>query len=97
MYPPQASANLEKRAKQLGKELFRRLGYSIPKRLRSSPLVTMADELRVAHTLASREAYDVIDDIYGEDLTDDRKRRKLVASRRHKLRKRLIEPYESKA
>lgn len=91
VYPPQASANLEKRVKQLEKELFRRLGYSIPKRLRTSPLVALADKLRVAETLANGEAYDIVDDIYGEDLTDDQKRRKLVASRRHKLRKRLVE------
>jgi len=94
-YPPEAARRLQKAANELGKEILIALGYSIPKRLRISKLVAMADRLKVANTLASGEAYDIVDDIFGEDLTDDQKRRKLVASRRHKVRKRLIEPYES--
>jgi len=93
-YPPQAEKELHKVANQLGKDILIALGYSIPKRLRTSQLVAMADKLRVASTLKNGEAYGIVDDIYGEDLTDDRKRRKLVASRRHKLRKRLVKPYE---
>ena len=80
----------------MAKELLRRLGYSIPQRLRGSTLVAMAAKLRVAdNKLAVGEAYNIIDDLYGEnDITQDQKRRKLVASRRHKLRKRLIEQYK---
>jgi len=89
-YPPQAAAKLEKQAKQLEKELFRRLGYSVPERLRSSPLVAMADKLRVGKKLKLGEAYQVIDDIYGDDMTSDQRRRKLVGSRRNKLKKRLV-------
>ncbi len=56
----------------------------------------MAAKLRVAdNKLAVGEAYNIIDGLYGEnDMTQDQKRRKLVASRRHKLRKRLIEQYK---
>lgn len=95
-YPPEAARKLQEKADQLAKELSRRLGYPTPQRLRDSPLVAMADKLKVAkHPLASGEAYNIIDDIYGENLTDDQKKRKLVASRRHRLRKRLIEPYQT--
>ena len=94
-YPPEAAKKLHKSAIQIERDILTALGYSIPKRLRTSQLVVMADKLRVANTLASGEAYDIVDDIYGQDLTDDRKRRKLVASRRHKIRKRLIKPYEA--
>lgn len=93
-YPPQAAQDLEKQAKRLEKELLRRLGYSVSERLRSSPLVAIADKLRVGKNLAPGEAYQVIDDIYGEDLTNDRERRKLVGSRRNKLQKRLVNRYE---
>lgn len=94
-YPPEAAKKLQREASQLTKELLRSLGYSIPQRLRSSPLIEIADSLKVSKDeLANGEAYAIIDDIYGEDLTDDKKRRKLIASRRNKLRKKLIEPYE---
>jgi hypothetical protein len=94
-YPPQAAKNLQKAANDLGKDILTALGYSISKRMRTSKLVAVADKLKVGNTLVRGEAYDIVDDIYGEVLTDDRKRRKLVASRRHKLRKRLIKPYEA--
>lgn len=95
-YPPEAAQKLQKKGERLAKELLRRLGYSIPQRLRGSTLVAMAAKLRVAdNKLAVGEAYNIIDDLYGEnDITQDQKRRKLVASRRHKLRKRLIEQYK---
>jgi hypothetical protein len=97
-YPPQAAKKLHKDASQLEKDILIALGYSIPKRLRTSPLVAMADNLRVAKgQLAPNEAYDIIDKIYGTDdsMENDQKRRKLVASRRNKLRKRLVKPYEA--
>ena len=109
-YPPEAAQKLQKKADKLTKELLRCLGYSVPQRLRISPLVEMADKLRVSNDrLASGEAYGVIDDIYGDDnsakdddnpaeddynLAEDNKKRKLVASRRSKLRKRLIDQYD---
>jgi len=96
-YPPEAAQKLQKKGDRLTKELLRRLGYSIRQRLRDSPLVEMADNLRVADgQLARNEAYDIIDDIYGPagSMKDDKKRRKLVASRRHKLKERLLKPYK---
>ncbi len=99
-YPPEAAQKLQSEGDRLTKELLGHLGYSIPKRLRSSRLVPMAEKLRVAGgPVTKREAealgIAIIDDLYGDDdLTKDRKRLKLIASRRHKLRKRLIKPYE---
>lgn len=99
-YPPEAARKLQSEGARLTKELLGRLGYSIPKRLRSSRLVPMAEKLRVAGgPVTKREAealgIAIIDDLYGDDdLTKERKRLKLIASRRHKLRKRLIKPYE---
>ncbi len=96
-YPPEAAQELQKNGQRLAKELLRHLGYSVPQRLRNSPLVVMAEKLRVADgQLASGEAYNIIDDIYeDDDLTQDQKRRKLVSSRRHKLHKRLIKQCEA--
>lgn len=95
-YPPQAAKQLHGTASQLGKEILKALGYSVPERLRLSRLVAMADKLRIAkNQLVPNEAYDIIDEIYGSfgPMGDDQGKRKLVASRRHKLRKRIIKPY----
>lgn len=90
-YPPEAAAQLQKEAARLGRELSRRLGFPTPKRLRSSKLVTMAEELKVADwPLPRGAAYDIVDRVYrNKDMSKDQQRRKLVASRRHKLHKRL--------
>jgi hypothetical protein len=67
-YPPEAAQKLQKKGERLAKELLRRLGYSIPQRLRGSTLVAMAAKLRVAdNKLAVGEAYNIIDDLYGEN------------------------------
>lgn len=94
-YPPEAARKLHKTASQLAKEILIALGYPIPQRLRTSKLVVMADKLRVANSLSHGGAYDIVDDIYGEDLTNDQKKRKLVASQRHRLRKRIMKPYQA--
>lgn len=94
-YPPEAAQELQKKGERLAKELLKRLGYPVPQRLRVSSLVAKADKLRVGKNLANREAYEVIDDIYGEDLSDDARKRKLIGSQRYKLRQRLIKPYEN--
>ena len=94
-YPPEAGARLQKEVSRLARELARSLGYPMPHRLRSSPLVSMASTLRVGEKLSFGEAYDIVDDVYGGDLTDDEKRRRLIGSRRHRLKKRLIEPHQT--
>lgn len=96
-YPPEAASELIKKAEQLGKDLKRSLGYPTNKRLRSSPLVSMADELRVAEPkLPRRGLYEIVAETYEEgDVTEDEQRRKTVKTRRHRLRERLVKPYEN--
>jgi hypothetical protein len=91
-YPPEAASDLHKEAQRLGSETLRRLGYEVPQRLRASPLMHMAEELRTGESqLHSGEIYDIVDELFDDDLTDDQRRRNLVKSRRHRVRKRLID------
>ncbi|MDP2949455.1 MAG: hypothetical protein Q8P22_07945 [Chloroflexota bacterium] len=94
-YPPEAARGLQQEASRLGKELLRRLGYSVPTRLRASSLVDMADVLKVGEAPLPRSgAYDIVDEVHGEgELGQDQQRWRSVISRRHKLKKRLVEPY----
>lgn len=96
-YPPQGAANLEKRVKQLEKELFRRLGYPITERLRYSRLTLMAGDLRITEArLPKRGLYEIVADTFDEGSeSEDERRRKTVKTQRHRLGKRLIKPYES--
>lgn len=98
-YPPEAANHLQKEAGRLAKELLMRLGYSIPQRLRTSSMVSMADKLRVADEhLAYGDVYRIMDKVYGdEDITRDRQRRSTIKTRRHRLKKRLTKPYELEA
>lgn len=95
-YPPQGAANLEKRAKKLEKELFRLLGYPVSQRLRCSRLTSIARDLKITKTrLPKRGLYDIVaatTEFASEE--EDEKRRKIVKTRRYRLKKRLIKPYE---
>jgi len=95
-YPPEAAAQLQREASQLAKELLRQMGYNIPKRLRPSQLIFMMEDLRIAKRRLPRGgSYDIVDSMYRDgDLQEDGKRRKLVSSRRYKLRKRLTKAGE---
>ena len=71
------------------------MGYNIPKRLRTSKLVSMTEDLKVKKKRLSRgDSYNIIDRIYHDDLKEEQKRRKFILSRRDKLRRRLVKPYE---
>jgi hypothetical protein len=98
-YPPEAANHLQKEAGRLAKELLMRLGYSIPQRLRTSSMVSMADKLRVADEhLAYGDVYPIMDKVYrDQDITRDRQRRNTIKTRRHRLKKRLTKPYELEA
>jgi hypothetical protein len=95
-YPPEAASKLHKEAQRLATELLRRLGYRVPHRLRASPLVRMAEELRTGESqLHSGEIYDIMDEVIGENPAyDDQRKRNLFKSRRHRVRKRLIDQYQ---
>jgi len=95
-YPPQAAAKLQKDANQIGKEILIALGYSIPKRLRISRMVSKADDLRISEKrLPKRGLYEIVANTshYGSRSKDE-KRRKTVKTQRHRLWKRLVKPYE---
>lgn len=99
-YPPEAASSLHKRASRFGRELRRRLGDPTHERLRTSPLVSLAEELCISDSpLPSGGIYNIIDKVYevNDDLNLDQPRRKLIKARRHKLRKRFIQPYKPNA
>lgn len=96
-YPPEALEELARSAAQLSRELLRRLGYSAAKRLRVSKLLDEARDLRLQEShLPKRELYEIVAEKWDEGtVSEDEERRKLVKSRRHKLRKRLIKPFQN--
>ena len=96
-YPPQAAKKLHQAAGQLSKDILVALGYSTPKRLRISRLVSKADDLRISQNrLPKRGLYEIVADIFDEgSISEDKQRRKTVKTQRHRLRKRLIKPYET--
>lgn len=95
-YPPEAAVELHKEGDKKCRELLKQLGYSIPQRLRSSPLISRADKLRLSKDrLDNREAYDIMDETHPNgDWRKEKRRRKEIASSRYKLKKRLKKPYE---
>ena len=97
-YPPEAAAELHRASSQTAKEIARRMGYPVPKRLRNSKLVPLSEGLMmVKRRLPRGGSYDVADRIYGDsDLQEDQRKRKSVSSRRYKLRQRLTMPYETR-
>lgn len=94
-YPPQAAGKLHKAASQLEKDILIALGYSIPKRLRTSRMVSKADDLRIAEDqLPRRGLYEIVADTFDEsDITEDERRRRTVKTQRYRLRKRLVKPH----
>jgi hypothetical protein len=93
-YPPEAASQLQKEASRLARELARRMGHPIPQRLRASKLVAMSEVLEAEKgPLPRGRIYDIVDKIYPDgDLSKDQRRRNLTTSRRHKVRKRLLDP-----
>ena len=86
---------LHKAASQLEKDILIALGYSIPKRLRTSRMVSKADDLRIAEDqLPRRGLYEIVADTFDEsDITEDERRRRTVKTQRYRLRKRLVKPH----
>jgi hypothetical protein len=73
------------------REILACFGVPIPKRRRESKILKEVARLRL---LAKNvNVYDIIDDIYGEDLSNDQIRRRAIISRRYKGRKLLKERY----
>lgn len=93
-YPPEAASQLQKEAIRFARELAKRKVHPVPQQLRTSKLVAMSEVLEVEKgPLPKGKIYDIVDEIYSAgDLSKYKKRRKLTASRRHRLRKRLDIP-----
>ena len=90
-YPPEATAALARRAAQLGRELARRLGYPMPYRMRRSPLISQAADLKVGQPLSSGEIYDIIETKGEGDISEDQKLRNRTKSQRSRVSKKLRE------
>lgn len=99
-YPPEAAAQLAEWAASASRELLRRLGYKVPQRLRSSPLVKQARKLKIGGgPLRYGESYKLMMErgYLKDDLRQDQKTRNLIKSRRYKVNKRVVEPYVEKS
>lgn len=94
LFPPEARAQLEKQATELERELLRDLGYTnIPRRLRSSPLVKKASQLKAStDRLPPGGLYQIAAETPGDDsatVEEDKQLVKTLKTQRHRVRKRL--------
>lgn len=97
IFPPEARQQIVKDTDDIKRELLKRLGYRVPKRLRTTNLISKASSLRLNKSrLAKRELYEIVAETseYATD-EEDEQRRKTVKSRRHFLKQRLIKPYKA--
>ena len=90
-YPPDAAAELGKRTMGFERELARRLGYKVPKRMRSSSLATKTSSLRLNQQRLPRKGiYDLMDKTYGElEGSQEKTARNRIKSRRNRVRRRF--------
>jgi hypothetical protein len=97
-FPPEAASQLQKKGALLQQELLRRLGYAVPKRLRSSSLVSKAKQLKADKPrLTVKESLEVIDTTDpGHDISQDPVLLRRSKSRKYQVRRRIIKPYEQK-
>lgn len=96
-YPSQAARELQRDAKKIERDILIALGYSVPRRLRVSRLVSRASDLRISQDkLPKRGLYEIVAEVfpYGSS-SEDEQRRRTVKTQRHRLKKRLIKPYQS--
>ena len=107
-YPPKAAGNMQKDAGLLAKRLLRSLGYPGFQRLRPSSLIEMAKTLNVQkQRLPKRKLYKIVattapekeleGDLTNASVEKDSQRTRVLKSRKHQLRKRLIKPYDRHA
>ncbi|MCH7762042.1 hypothetical protein IIA15_11700 [candidate division TA06 bacterium] len=90
-YPPDAAAELGRRAMRFERELARRLGYQVPKRMRTSPLAAKASSLGLKQQrLPRRGIYDLMDKTYGElETSQEKTARNRIKSQRNRVRRRF--------
>ena len=90
-YPPDAAAELGGRAMRFEGELARRLGYQVPKRMRTSPLAAKASSLGLKQQrLPRRGIYDLMDKTYGElEASQEKTARNRIKSQRNRVQRRF--------
>ena len=88
-YPREGILEMAREAAKAARSLCEALGRRIKERQKSKPILLDAKRLRLGQRLLSGEVYQIIDEIYGEDLMEDQERRKRIISRRHKGKKHL--------
>ncbi len=88
-YPREGALEMAREATKAARTLCEALGQHIKERQKSKPILLDAERLRLNQPLSSGEVYQIIDEIYGEDLMGDRERRKRIISRRYKGKKHL--------
>jgi hypothetical protein len=107
-YPPKATGQMGKNAGLLARKLLKSVGYQGFQRIRLSSLLSQAETLNVQkQRLPRRKLYEIVATMAPEkelegDITsisdeNDRKRTRVLKSRKHQLRKRLVKPYDSHA
>ena len=101
LYPPEAARQMAKEATDMERKLLKLLGYRVPKRIRSSPITGQARkyELDKIRPLPRGRIYDIVDKVYEHEGGEssgpiDKRRHDIVKSKRNKLKKKLIDPYQ---
>lgn len=90
-YPPDAAAELGRRAMRFERELARRLGYQVPKRMRTSLLAAKASSFGLKQQLLPRRGiYDLMDKTHGElEASQEKTARNRIKSQRNRVQRRF--------
>ena len=87
-YPPEAAAELQRRAQGAARRLLRQLGYPTPRRMRKSAAAPPASKLRLDKPrLAPRESGEIAEDVFGEGAALDPRLCRRIRDARYRLRK----------
>ena len=87
-YPPEAAAELQRRAQGAARRLLRQLGYPTPRRMRKSAAAPPASKLRLDKPrLAPRESGEIAEDVCGEGAALDPRLCRRIRDARYRLRK----------
>jgi hypothetical protein len=98
-YPPDLASALASYAIAIDRRLRERLGYKVPKRLRTSKYTRQAVKYKVTKKKLKRgETYDIVDKIYGneddlrKDMSSDKNLRLKANVTRYRIKKNLSDP-----
>jgi len=81
IFPPEARQQIAKDTDDIKRELLKRLGYRVPKRLRTTTLISKASRLRLNKSrLAKRELYEIVAETSKYATEEEDKRRRKTSS-----------------